>query len=441
MRAIYNLLFLFGFWLSSPFYFFKMWRRGQWAAGFGQRFGRYNARLKQSLTNRHVIWFHAVSVGEVNICTQLIQALEPRAPNLKILVSTTTSTGMGELRRKLPSHIEKIYYPVDSRRVVAKALGSIHPEAIVLVEAEIWPNFIWRAQEGNIPIFLINARLSERSYRGYKSFSSLFRPLFAAFAGVGCQNEQDAARLVELGCRPEAVKILGNLKYDAAQLDERRLLDVPRLFRQLGVPEDALVLVGGSTHAGEEKILAELFQRLKTRFPKLFLVVVPRHFERSRDAGKDLEAAGVNFIYRNEVTPQFRAEGRSWEALLVNTTGELKYFYEFATVIFVGKSLTAEGGQNPIEPGALAKPILFGPQMQNFKAISEALVRGGGAIQVADPADLERQIESLLNQPERRRELGENAVQVIRQNLGAIEKTVEMILQQLPADDNYLPLR
>src|SRR5204863_655450 len=133
--------------LSAPYYFVRLRRRGNWQKGFAQRFGKYDARIKQAITNRHVVWMHAVSVGEVNVCTQLIRALEPRLPNVKIMVSTTTTTGMGELQRKLPNHIGKIYYPIDSRRCVSRALNSIRPEAIVLVEAEIWPNFLWRARD------------------------------------------------------------------------------------------------------------------------------------------------------------------------------------------------------------------------------------------------------------------------------------------------------
>src|SRR5258705_11022950 len=183
MRSLYNLLFTVFFCISAPYYFLKMWRRGNWRRGFRQRFGRFDSKIKQALSNRHVLWIHAVSVGEVNICTQLIRALEPRLPNLKIVVSTTTSTGMGELNRKLPSHIQKIYYPIDRRDYVSRAILTIHPEAIVLVEAEIWPNFLWRARDLRGPAFLANARLSQHSYQGYRRFGFLFRPLFAASPG------------------------------------------------------------------------------------------------------------------------------------------------------------------------------------------------------------------------------------------------------------------
>lgn len=438
MRRIYNLLFTLFLLLSAPFYWLKMVRRGNWLEGFSQRFGKYSSKIKQALTNRHVLWLHAVSVGEVNICTQLIAALEPRLPNLKIVVSTTTSTGMAELHRKLPSHILKIYYPIDRKLWTWRAIGTIHPEVIVLVEAEIWPNFLWRAHDLDVPVFLVNARLSQRSYRGYKRFGLLFRPLFAKFAGVGCQNDEDAQRLIRLGCRPEAVKVVGNLKFDAAKLEERRLLNVPALFAQIGVPAGSRVLVAGSTHAGEEAIIGEVFMRLKRACPDLFLVVVPRHFERGKEAGRDLEKHGVRFVYRSEITVNKQFQQNEFDCLLVNTTGELKYFYEHATVIFVGKSLTTEGGQNPIEPGALGKAMILGPNMQNFQAIAKALVENDGAIQVSNAEQLEAAIAKLLGSPERREALGHNAVRVIRENSGAIERTVEMIVGKMDDTDVYV---
>jgi 3-deoxy-D-manno-octulosonic-acid transferase len=438
MRRLYNVLFSVFFLLSAPYYLIRLLRRGRWRDGFGQRFGRYSARLKQALTNRHVIWLHAVSVGEVNVCTQLIKALEPRAPNLKILVSTTTSTGMAELRRKLPSHIEKIYYPIDRHVWVRRAINVIHPEAVVFVEAEIWPNFIWRLRDMRIPSFLVNARLSERSYRGYRRFAFLFRPLFASFAGVGAQNEADAARLRELGCRPASIHVVGSLKYDAARIEERRDLDVAALLSRLGVPANAPVLLGGSTHPGEEAILADVFTRLRLKYPGLFLVLVPRHFERSREAARDLEERGIPFVYRSELAAGSRTAPGEIACLLVNTTGELRYFYEQATVVFVGKSLTAHGGQNPIEPAALGKAIIFGPHMENFEAIVKEFLAAGGARQVQDAAELERVTDSLLGDVDARKQMGSRALKVVQENRGAIDRTVDVILNQLDEDGLYV---
>jgi len=441
VRLLYNILFAVFFLLSSPYYFARMLRRGNWQRGFGQRFGTYDSKFKQAITNRHTVWMHAVSVGEVNVCTQLIRALEPRLPNLKIVVSTTTTTGMEGLQQKLPNHISKIYYPIDQRGYVGHALSAIHPKAIVLVEAEIWPNFLWRAHDLRIPLFLVNARLSDRSFRGYKRFGFLFRPLFASFTGVGVQSEADAARLRELGCRPEAIHIVGNLKFDAAKLDERRLLDVPAMMRQLGVGPAARLMVGGSTHAGEEAILAEQFLRLRARFPGLFLVLVPRHFERSKEIGRELDSLGLKFVYRSELMADTQFRPGEIDCLVVNTTGELKYFYEHATVIFIGKSLSAEGGQNPIEPGALGKPMVFGPNMQNFAEIVRNFLAEDAAIQVRDGEELERVLGELLENESRREQLGRNALKVVRENLGAIDRTVEMIVSQLEGGDLFVAPR
>jgi len=441
VRTAYNILFIIFFVISSPYYFWRMRRRGNWRAGFSQRFAKYDASLKQALTNRHVIWLHAVSVGEVNLCTQLIRALEPRVPNLKIVVSTTTTTGMGELRRRLPTHVSKIYYPLDRRKYVNRALATINPKAIVLVEAEIWPNFLWRAQRLAIPVFLANARLSDRSFPRYRRFAFLFRPLFQSFAGVGCQNGADAARLLEVGCRPEAVRVVGNLKFDAARLEEHRALDVPAMLRQLGVPADAPMLVAGSTHEGEEMILADMVRRLRVLFPALFLVLVPRHFERCREIGQNLRARGVKFFWRSEFSSRTREAPGGLECLLVNTTGELRFFYEHATVVFVGKSLTAIGGQNPIEPGALGKAMVFGPNMQNFADVTRSFLAQDAAVQVRDPQALEGAVAELLADETRRQEMGRNALKVVAENLGAVNRTVEMILAQLKAREVYVAPR
>jgi 3-deoxy-D-manno-octulosonic-acid transferase len=408
-----------------------MRRRGGWRQNFGQRFAVYDPSLKQALTNRHVIWIHAVSVGEVNLCTQIIHALEPHVPNAKFVVSCTTTTGMAELRRRLPTRVSKIYYPVDRRKYVRRALATINPEAIILVEAEIWPNFLWRAADLKIPVFLANARLSDRSFPRYQRFRFLFRRLFHSFAGVGCQNAEDARRLRAVGCRENNVRVVGNLKFDAAKLTERSSLDVRAILRQLGVADDAPVLVAGSTHDGEELLLAEIAERLRKKFPKLFLILVPRHFERCKDLGQKLRARGVKFMFRNEIFPNTQAEPGALDCLLVNTTGELKFFYEPATVVFVGKSLTAIGGQNPIEPGAQGKAIVFGPNMQNFADITRAFLRKNAAVQVKSPEELEQALGELLADAPRREALGRAALELVAENLGAVQRTVDMILPHL----------
>jgi 3-deoxy-D-manno-octulosonic-acid transferase len=442
MRFLYNILFLIFFVVTAPYYFFKMWRRGNWETGFRQRFGHHDHKIKQALTNRHVLWMHAVSVGEMNICVQVSRALALRMPNLKIVVSTTTTTGMGELQARLPAQVSKIYYPIDRRKWVARAMSVVHPNAIVLIESEIWPNFIWRARSLRTPVFLINARLSDRSYPRYKRLGFLFRDIFASFAAVGAQNEEDAAKLRELGCRPEAVHVVGNLKFDAVNLDAHRALDVPVLLARAGIPLDAPLLVAGSTHLGEEVLLAEQFLRLRARFPDLILVLVPRHFERARDVGRELSALGIKYVYRSEINAETSRSRRIPQCVVVDTTGELMSFYKQATVVFIGKSLTAKGGQNPIEPAALGKPIVFGPNMQNFADVVRTFLKRDGAIQVQNAEELEQSFGELLANPGRREELGRNAEKIVRENQGAVERTVDIIVQKLDRLESYVaPLK
>ncbi len=438
MRSLYNFCFWIFFLLTSPYYFWRLWRRGDWKKNFRQRFGQYDTKFKQAITNRHVIWLHAVSVGETNVCVHLLNVLMPQLPNVKMVVSTTTTTGMAELVKRLPPSVSKIYYPIDRHRFVSRALTLIRPDAMILTESEIWPNFIWRARSLRTPLFLVNARLSDRSYPRYKRFGFLFRELFGSFTAVGAQNERDAGRLRELGCHPDAVTVVGNLKFDAALAGGRKSLDVNPLLAQLGVGPEVPVLVAGSTHDGEEKILAEMFLRLRRKFPNLFLVLVPRHFERAREVERELRAAGVRFFLRSEIRPTTKLAADSLHCLLVNTTGELVSFYARATVVFVGKSLTAKGGQNPIEPAALGKPTVFGPNMQNFSDVVRILAAGKGVAQVADAAELERTLAELLANPARREELGRNAARVVNENTGAIARTVDMILRHLEGGDLYV---
>lgn len=443
MRTLYNILFLSGFVLAAPYYFFRLWRRGGWRRGFGQRFGRYGSKLKQALTNRNILWVHAVSVGEANLAAKLVAALEARLPNVKMVVSATTSTGMARLREQLPPHVEKIYYPVDRRKYVQRAHNIIHPEAVILVEAELWPNFLWQARRRDTPVFLVNARISERSFRRYRRFGFLFRRFFAQLAGVCAQSERDAARLVELGCRPEAVHVVGSLKFDPPPPAAARPVDVEKILRHLGVPPGAPVLVAGSTHEGEEAALADISKRLKARHPDLFLVLVPRHQERARRVGHQLERRRVRFVFRSEFSFSHDYATRRPDCLVVNSTGELRFFYEHASLVFVGKSLLGQGGQNPIEPAALGLPVLVGPNMQNFPDVLPKFLEAEAIVQVADAAGLERALDDLLGDPARREALGRRAREVVACNGGALERTVELLVRELPRHDDeaFVPAR
>lgn len=427
MRFVYNVLFTIFFCVSLPYYVLRLLRRGNWQKGFGERFGWYGADLRQRLSGQTVIWFHAVSVGEVNLCALLVQSFGERLKDWTIVVSTTTTTGMGELERKLPESVLKIYYPVDFAPVVNRALGVINPRLVVLVEAEIWPNLLWRLADRSVPTFLVNARLSDRSARRYGQFGFLFRRIFSSFAGVGVQNETDARSVVSVGCDPKRTVVTGNLKFDAVDLDTRHSLNPAEIIRWAGALPGAPVLLGSSTHAGEERLLGEIFLRLRDTVPNLFLVIVPRHFERGAEVLKDLSRLGIRTALRSKYDTQLESSSERGECLVVDSTGELRFFYDEATVVFVGKSLLAHGGQNPIEAAAAGCAVVVGPHMENFRAITKTFLSAQGMVRVKDAAALTTELQRLLSDPNEAALLGGQGRAVVDRNRGAVARTVAMI--------------
>ena len=436
MQTIYNIIFAVIMVVISPFYMIKLWRRGDWQKGFGQRFGKFDHKIKQAVTNSHVVWIHGVSVGEANIAINLVQKLEALKPLIKFVVSCTTSTGMAQYRRNLPNYVSKIYYPIDFKNFVDRALGVIRPELIVLVEAEIWPNFLWRARRRKIPVMLVNARISPSSYARYKRFGFIFRPLFGQFVMVGAQNEEDRKRLIQLGCKPDRVHVTGPMKFDNTRPAAQTRLDAGKLLELIGIPQDAKIILAGSTHQGEEKIIASAYQKLKERIPNLFLILVPRHHERGSAVGADMKDLNLSFRYRTDLSSMRKpSDHRMCDCLIVNTTGELVFFYEVATVVFIGKSLGGRGGQNPIEPASMGLPVLFGPYMDNFRDISDALVENGAALVVQDESSLEQNLENLLSSSSMRNAMGAAAVETTKERQGALGTTLDLIEKYFPHID------
>jgi len=437
VRKLYNILTIAATAVKTPLDWLRFRRRGNWRPLFRQRYGQYDSKFKQSLTNRDAIWIHAESVEEINLCTQIIRVLEPRIPNVKIVASARTSAGIGELTRKLPSQIGKVYFPLDRRSAVGRALITIRPMAIILVEAAIRPNYLWRAAELKMPVFLVNSRIPEASRRRYQRFGFLFRPLFASLAGVCARDAADATRLRALGCRSETILLTGELPHEAARLQERRVLDVPTMLRQMGVAPDARLLVAGGTCDGEEAMLVERFQNLRARFPDLFLVLAPRRFERCRELGGLLRSRQIKFVYRNEITPATQLAPDTVECLMLNTSGELRFFCDRASLTVVGSSLSGDGAQDPIELGMAAKPMVFGPKTGPFAPLVQAFTQHGGAVQVHSPDELEQTLAELLTDEPRRQQMGRNTIGVVRQNLAAIDRTVELIIKHLADQELY----
>lgn len=431
MRALYTIIYTLGFILLSPLFLYKMWKRGKYRENFLQRFGRYSPALRQRLAGQHErrCWLQAVSVGEINLALSLIPALRQRLPDTRVVLTTTTSTGYALARGRLPAGTDLLYFPQDFPWTVRRAYDLIQPDFIILMESEVWPHHVWAAAHRRRPVFLINARMSPRSARRHRWGGWLFQRVFDKLTLVCAQSREDAAQFQRVGAL--RVELTGNLKYDAAlPAAGAPRLDAPQVLRDLGIGLDRPILVAGSTHPGEEAILFAVCAALRQQYPDLFLVLVPRHVERTPEIVALAQQLATRLVLR---TDPARPAPADCQCLLVNTTGELRWFYEVATVIFVGKSLVGEGGQNIVEAAASGHPVVFGPHMQNFKAIAAEFVATGAGVQVPDAAALQRELAGLLATPARRDQIAAAARQVIERNRGATVRTVELIAGALSA--------
>ena len=424
LRLIYNLLFPVVLVVMLPSFIARMVRRGNYRHKFGQRFGIYSKRVLDKLGGQRWTWIHAVSVGEVMIALKLVQALRERYPDLRVVLSTTTSTGFRLAHRHKSPCLEPIYHPLDFPWVTSRAFAAIRPERLILVEAEVWPNTVALARKLGIPRVLVNARLSTRSEKRYRLVRWLSGPLFNCLDAICVQEPADVQRWVSLGVNPSRIRLTGSIKFDIEGSPTAPARDFYPVLQAMGIPPTAPVLLGGSTFDGEEILLAELATTLRTQFPELFLILVPRHAERGKSVLEQMEKRGFRATLRSGGT----REGRP-DILIVNTTGELRDWYACATVVFIGKSLatSARGGQNPAEAIVAGKPVIFGPKMQNFASLANQLVAGGGAVQVNDAGALSEAVAALLNDPILRERMVEEAAKCLDVHCGATRRTVEIL--------------
>jgi 3-deoxy-D-manno-octulosonic-acid transferase len=424
IRFLYNLLYPLGLLFFLPGQITKLVRRGNYRHKFGQRFGFYDAEVRARLATHRCTWIHAVSVGEVAIALKLSTQLRQLDPDFFCVLTTTTTTGFHVANSEAGEQMEVLYSPLDFWPIMRRAFAVIRPVRIVLVEAEVWPNLAAEARNRRVPLVLVNARLSKRSEARFQRFRSLIQPTFRCLDAVCVQEREDLQRWVALGVRRERIHEVGSIKYDPA--DVRLNPDLPlEILRSFGIDRDTPILFGGSTHAGEEEILGEIFQRLRTDFPTFTLIIAPRHVERAGEIRRRLEQLGLNVSLRSEASG---ARTSSPDCLLLDTTGELQHWYAVATIVFVGKSLTARGGQNPVEPILAGKPVLFGPHMENFSALAEALVTNKAAVQVRDPNSLQQQIGWLLRDRDAALRLVANAQSVLARHGGATARTAKLVL-------------
>jgi len=425
IRFFYNLFYPIGLLFFLPGQITKLLRRGNYRHKLGQRFGIYGPDVRARLAAHRNSWIHAVSVGEVAIALKLAAKLRQLDPNFFCVLTTTTTTGFQVANAEAGDWMEVLYNPLDFWPIIRSAFATIRPVRIILVEAEVWPNLAAEAQKRRVPLALVNARLSKRSEARFRRFLILIAPTFRCLDAVCVQETDDVERWVGLGVARDRIQHVGSIKYDPT--DVRLNPDLPlEVLARFGIDRDSPILFGGSTHAGEEEILGEIFQRLHADFPAFTLIVAPRHVERVTEIRGRLESLGLKVSLRSEAGG---APASSPQCILLDTTGELQHWYAVATIVFVGKSLTARGGQNPVEPILTGKPVLFGPHMENFSALAEALVVNEAAVQVRDPNSLQQKITWLLRDREAAFRLVANAHSVLARHSGATERTAAMVMQ------------
>ena len=425
IRFIYNLFWPIGLLFFLPCYLAKMIRRGGYGEKFGQRLGIYGCEVCARLAKQESTWLHAVSVGEVNVALKLAKALQTLEPDLHCVLTTTTTTGFALANKNAPAWIEVMYTPLDYWPIMGRAFAVIRPTRIVLVEAEVWPNLMALGHERRIPTVLVNARLSPRSERRFRRFRFFVAPTFRLLDMVCAQEPDDVDRWVAIGVARDRIRAVGSIKYDPNGRDQTA--EAQENAQTTSVSNADLqrpVLFGGSTHRGEEEILARVFLRLRQQFSSLRLFIAPRHVERLREIRAQLAVLPLRVALASEVTVDRESDS---DCILLDTTGELQRWYGIATIVFVGKSLTAQGGQNPVEPIMAGKPVVFGPHLENFATLAKALVLKKGAIQVGDVDSLEMTIAGLLRDSGARQRLLENARDVLSKHYGATARAAALI--------------
>lgn len=423
---IYNTISIF---LVVPVLLYHLYRsisRGRPPA-LAERFGFIPNDLLHKISNRPVIWLHAVSVGESIAARPLLKNLRSRYPDHAILVSNTTETGRA-IASGFPEIDLCIYFPFDFLPAVRRTLDLIRPVMVVIMETEIWPNFTREARRREIPLLLANGRISDRSFSGYLRFSWFFRHALQLFSRLCMQTDLDSQRITAIGAPADRVVTTGNIKYDIpfrqVHVDEKK-----RLRDLYAIEDKVTVITAASTHAGEEQHIISAYQTLLKNNRELFLILVPRHPERSPEVSSLLERSGVPF--RRRTTLQDGEQLPEGTVLLVDTVGEMMNLYALSDIAFVGGSLVPTGGHNLLEPASLGVPCLFGPHMSNFREIAALVLQYQAGIQVESPQGLIDACQKWLIDSPLRLEYGRNGLKMMTENGGATDRHMEIIANYL----------
>ena len=415
-RLIYSSL----FYLLLPIILLRLLYRGLKSSGYMSRWVERFGFVSPA-RGKHIIWLHAVSVGETLAAVPLAKALQAKHPDHRLIVTCMTPTGSERIKAAFGDSVEHCYAPYDMPDSVVRFLNRIKPELLIIMETELWPNTIAACHKRKIPVLLANGRLSEKSASAYRKIQPLVKPMLAQLTAVAAQHSDDGERFVDLGLAENRLTVTGNIKFDLS-LDQVVREKARQLQSEWRCETERPILLVASTHRGEDEIILKAFAQIKTQIENLLLVLVPRHPERFNQVAELCTSAGFNLARRSFAD---RVEGA--DILLGDTMGELMTFFGACDIAFVGGSLVPSGGHNMIEPAAWGVPIITGPHLFNFSEASQLLIEGN-AMQVCQSAEqmAEQVVELLQNQP-RRAEMGSAAQRIADANRGALDKLLRVI--------------
>jgi len=419
MMILYNIAYFVFVLISIPILIIK----GKWHGGFWMRFGIWPEALAQELKHKSNIWLHAVSVGEIFAIQELIRQLKETFPTSHIVVSTVTKTGYELAAHKFKEETV-VYAPLDFQFCVERYIHFIKPRMYISAETEIWPHLFLAFKHHQIKIALVNGRISQKSLNRYQFVKPFLKPILEAVTYFCMQTVEDAERIQSLGALTEKIVMTGNMKFDDL------LEDIPARLKSVEWLSKELLWLAGSTHPGEEAIVLRVFKELQSEFKQLRLMIAPRHVERVNEI--------VDLIRRHDLTArrfsQFQAfQLADYEVMVVDTIGDLRHLYNLASVVFVGKSLTAHGGQNILEPAYYAKPIMVGPYMQNFKDLVGLFKKNNALKQIQNEKELADTARELLRDSAQRNLIGQSAQKTMLQHRGATARTLKILSQVLSA--------
>ncbi|MEE9614639.1 MAG: 3-deoxy-D-manno-octulosonic acid transferase [Thermodesulfobacteriota bacterium] len=431
IHTFYDIVLHLAFILLIPYFIFRSISLGKYRSGTAERFGFIAPERLEALAGGggRVVWFHAVSVGETKAVLPLVRLLKERHPELKVVFSTVTPTGNSVAEKEGEGLIDSLlYFPVDFSWVVRSVVRRINPAAFVVVEKEVWPNFVRALKERAVPIVVVNGTVSERSFRGYRRFHFLFKDAFASISRFCARTDEDGRRALELGVPPERMVVAGNIKFD---MEAKGLgpADAAELKSSLGLRPDDRVVVAGSTHAGEEEIVLRAFKELREEFQGLKLVLAPRHPERFDEVESIVRGTGLAFSRRSAGGGERAGSGRP-DVIILDTMGELGRVYGISTVAFVGGTLVEIGGHNLLEPALFGKPVVYGPHVNVYLQMAEMLERAGGvgaSKRVSDGEGLKEALREILKDGALREKMGKAAAEAVEANRGATEKVFHII--------------